>query len=340
MIFEFHSSASIGSSFRPTLDSDPRLAELRTLASSFPFVQRECLSSVLSGSDTARNRAALNIPQYFDQARTLVRSLNISDPNTHEVAANLAYGISILGADRVSQMYRDFGVVYFLRYTPQTLNESYRNLYSPNPNDSRPPLLLCGNRYDYSGAFYNSSTEFESLIRGYRITIVESENRSDLYSRMREVARRVGLIDTLFLNGHGAPDAILLGREGSNRSSPAPISDFFASSAPSVDVRLNLSDRAEIVSQLGSGVFTSNPTFVLFACSTAQGSNDIFLESNSIGIMLSESFNARLFAPTEVSFPGFNIRFDISSKIRDVSFFPGGGSVILSGIPRRTLDGL
>lgn len=335
------SEGSIGSSFRAGLGQDPNFRFLTNLISSFPTIEQERLQSISSGSNIPRNQACLSIPAHFARAQQLFDSLHLSHSNRSEIVLNLAYGISVLGESRMLQMHQDLGITYFLRYSPQTLNAAYSTLTSTS--DSRPLLLIAANQNDYSGAFYQSSREFESLTSGYRVIITEASSKSQLFENTRFVARRCGPIDTAFFCGHGSQDSILLGAEETVRTPAVSggILDFFApQNGPSSNARLNLSDRNELISELGSGVFTRAPTFVLFACSTARGTNDVFMESDSIALMLSEAFNARTFAPTRVSFPALDLSFDFNGRLRNVRFFPGGGSEILSGIPRRVLDDL
>src|SRR3989338_1542739 len=204
----------------------------------------------------------------FEETRKLMKELKIATPTGDEVI-NFTYGIMKLGKKKVTELYKNFGIGYFIRYSDKLLDEMYNRIEDKQTSE-KPVLLVAHNKDDKNGAFYHDSEKLETLTKYYRIVVVEVSTEDAFYDSVAGVARDYGQIDTMIIGGHGAIDSILLdGRHGEKGN-------------------LDLTDKQEL-SKLRK-YFVDDPTMILESCFTGA-------KGDSMGEMMSDVWNAHLFAP-------------------------------------------
>ncbi|MBI5227854.1 hypothetical protein HY988_04675 [Candidatus Micrarchaeota archaeon] len=215
------------------------------------------------------------------RARAFARQLGVSQDG--EILLNLVWGLTILGEEKIKTLYQAFGITYFLRYTKNTLDETYKNAIS---NSDKPVALIVFNKCDFDGAFYREGLTLDGLTKFYRVVIVETDNEKDFYERV-EATGKSKKISLLIIGGHGTPQSIRL---GGKHIEPDSVN---LSDEEKLDGRyeLDLTDEEEIKHRNIRQWMAPNSTIALIACATG------LLES-SIGAMISSSFGAKiLYAP-------------------------------------------
>lgn len=97
---------------------------------------------------------------------------------TGEELLNIAYGLQVLGQEKMLEMYKKCGIVMFGRYSPSTLNKLYDNLDAENENLKGKPLFLkVSATTDSNGALYNdldNVAHLKNLFENYRVVAVET----------------------------------------------------------------------------------------------------------------------------------------------------------------------
>ncbi len=243
----------------------------------------------------------------FQKAKQLMQKLKIKDPTGEEVI-NFAYGMVMFGTEKVVKLYNNFGIEYFMRHSDKIIDEMCARIDEKYTSE-KPVLLIAYNKDDWNGAFYLNNTKVEELTRYYRIVLIEMSTEDEFYNQVANVARDYGQIDTVVIGGHGKPDGILLDRRYDEKG------------------QLDLTDKKEL--RKLRKYFVDEPTVILDACSTGA-------KGDSMGEMISEVWNAHLFAPEiEASIKEYTLQDD--GKILGVEYTVVS-SEYLKWIPHKKSD--
>ncbi len=222
------------------------------------------LAGMLGTSRINLVRIVLDNPRLYQRGRALAQRLipGCTDPT---VFLNFAYGIDTVGEGVVTDLYRNFGMRYFARYTEEMLEQQHESIGGAE----RPPVLVIFPHSDYNGAFYAEARQFDRLLETHNVIVYEREDERGFYQAIRDFRRRYGSTGTIIIGGHGTPTTITLGE--SNEQG-----------------QLDLSDEAELA-EIGT-VLRPGGTVILDSCSTGAS-------SESIGALISKVLGARLYAP-------------------------------------------
>lgn len=201
------------------------------------------------------------------RAKEITSELGIKD---EAVAREFAFGISVLGEEKVIALHKELGIEYFTRYSKAALEDTYRN-YILGEKNKRPVLLVVFNKNDWNGAFGVVSDEIDQLMKGYRMVIAETSNEDGFYSAIRKTAQKAGKIDTLFIGGHGTMAEINLGKDMGEKG------------------EIDIADEDELKALRGN--FIDSPVIVLLSCETGK------YEDFTVGAMISNALNATVIAP-------------------------------------------
>src|SRR3989338_749835 len=265
---------------------------LKTLALTSP----EQLDEALGGAALGVNRLTQT---GIVHAKTLVASLEVKDANL-ETYINFAYALDVLGEGKTKELYKEYGITYFLRYGKKTLEELYQTYKNPVPKGKlpdKPVLLVVFNKNDYNGAFYSEGREIDEFAKVYRVHIFETDSENGFYNSIEKIGRQGG-VDVLIIGGHGEESHVLLGTPRNIRSD---------------DHILDLSDEAEIEEHRLSNWMTPRSKLILASCST--GKNE-----KAIAAMFSRILGVeRVFAPREPSSKTF-YQLGKDGLIEDVTY--------------------
>jgi hypothetical protein len=281
---------------------------------------REDIGSIGLGGFRPNQRIleGMNYGQVVTQAMQTMDRFGL-DVTDRELLFNFVYAIATIGSEMAAQIHSRLGIVHFARYTQHTLEEIYHNITNPT-RDQRPVAFLYMNRQaDWNNAFYNDSTQVDSLTRGYRLIIVEDSTDHRFYQSAIQTATRLGPIRAVGIGGHGKPDEI---RVGPGRSEESFI---------------DLTDTTEMNLLLDRNILTRDAIIFMIACSTGNtehGSPIAQETSRALG-------GRRVFAPSiptnirEFEFDGTgmitNVHYNEESATRTFS------SDLLAIRPRRNV---
>jgi hypothetical protein len=244
--------------------------------------------------------------QNYDNAARLAGELGLGDDFTRII--NFAYGISEIGEEKTSALYRENGIEYFARYSKTVLEEAYSAL-DPSYQSDKPLLLVTFNKHDSTGVYYSVGQGLDVLLPGYKLVLSEVGTDDAFYGMLDKVHQSHGEIAALIIGGHGVPNSIIL------------------SAYSGEDSILDLSD-IDKVSRYRY-VFAETPTVILISCSTGQ-------DDKAIGAYLSRTWGAVLFAPKVPSnLKSYNLATD--GTISSVTFFDES-SEFLKGVPTKLED--
>jgi hypothetical protein len=246
----------------------------------------KAVGTALSHAPSDSRRVIEHIPEHLDRGRILAQELG--EENTEVNAVNFAYGIAAIGEQNVRELHEHFGIRFFMRYSRTTLNELISNM---RESDSRPLLLAAFNKNDWNSAFYREGMGIETLLRHYRVIIVEVANEGELYSRVRGVSGENARISTLLLAGHGQADSVQLG-------------------AATEEGRIDTTDQNELE---GLREFlVPRPLVVLISCSTGES-------EKAVGSTIATALGATLYAPVTPS-SRTTFHLDSSGRIENVTY--------------------
>ena len=252
------------------------------------------------GDLTVTMKMIEGIDEKYEEGKMLAAELGIenADAETH---INLAYGLAAIGKGKTAALHRRFGMEYFMRYTPATLETLYENI-DPKKNRGKPPLFVVFNKNDWNGSFYSAGQQLDALHKFYRVTVMETDNETGVYTGIEGASRAYGNADTWIIGGHGTTDSIRMGSGGEAQM-------------------LDLSDEDELKKLQEY----SPKKIILVACSTGE-------HKKAVGAMISRTFRkARLFAPDK---PAAVKKFvqDERGEIQDVEYTKKSGVVFHGGL--------
>jgi len=223
------------------------------------------------GPFASSSRAFYLTNRDYEDAFEIVNSIFRSERLNIERLVNFAYGVHILGAGKVGELYNKFGIEYFSRYNQDILEEIGRNS-DVSASPQKPILLAVVGKVDWNGAFYSfGNTDMAKLMNHYKMLICEVDSEQAFYIKVREIRGWYGKISALIISGHGSPDSIALGGYGSGSGV------------------LESMDENRIMQLRES--FLENPVIVLNSCSTGS-------YGQSIAGTLSRVLGAHVLAPT------------------------------------------
>lgn len=143
------------------------------------------------------------------------------DPRARDplVYFNLAYGIACLGTQAVEMMNQDFGVTYFLRYSPEMLRasaETTRKIRNGEPI-GQPIALWAESGDDHNGANYAITNALSGQVpKGHALLLTEdtSDNRiwANIDQRLGASPLYLGSIGLLYVRGHASAASIEWGK--------------------------------------------------------------------------------------------------------------------------------
>jgi hypothetical protein len=255
------------------------------------------LAGMFSTTTRSIMRIVIERPELYRRGRALARTL-IPGCNDPAIFLNFAYGIDTVGEARVANLYRNFGLRYFARYSEDMLAQIHDNIGGAE----RPPVLVIFPHSDYNGAFYGEGRQFDKLLRTHSVVVYERADEQGFYQAVRDFRRRYGSTGTIIIGGHGSPTTITLG-EGNELG------------------QLDLSDEDEL-REIGT-VLSPGGTVILDSCSTGAS-------SESIGALISEVLGARLFAPQT---PGNISQLHVSRSGRISATYTVAGRQYSAGTP-------
>ncbi len=228
----------------------------------------------------------------YGKADYLVRKLKIK--RDWETIVNFAYAVSILGEQKTQELHNKNGIVYFARYSPKMLEETYANL-DPKRKTDKPILVVAYNKNDWNGAFYEGvNTNMQDLTKHYKLIIYEVNGEQRFYEKLLYTRINYGKINTLIIGGHGEPGMIQMG-------DPTPEQSIDLGDSVNLSMVYDVFDRKD-----------TRPKVILVSCST--GKNE-----GAIGGLLSKVWGADLEAP---KIPTNIKRFDLAAdgKIEKVVY--------------------
>jgi hypothetical protein len=258
----------------------------------------KALGTALSYAPQDSREAIARIPESLDRGRALAHELG--EDNNEVNAVNFAYGIVAVGEHNVRELHQQLGMRFFMRYSRTTLRELVGNL---SESDSRPLLVAAFNKNDWNSAFYREGMGIETLMRYYRVIIVEVSTEGELYDRIRSVPASSGRINTLLIAGHGQADSVQLG-------------------APDEAGRIDTTDGTELEGLRDH--LAAHPLIVLISCSTGES-------DKAVGHTIADGLRAVVYAPVTPSTRTV-FHLDSSGRIERVSYdvdtrrFVGTGS--------------
>ncbi|MBN2121918.1 hypothetical protein JW721_02585 [Candidatus Micrarchaeota archaeon] len=231
--------------------------------------------SLLDNPDKIPAKALIgNLSDYkgkWKAGRKLAREAGVTIED-REVFINFAYAQGTIGAQKTRELYNEFGIEYFARYSKKELESLYGHI--GDKADGRPLLLVMQGKYDDIGVLYDAQmfgVRRELVEKGYyNIIFVEAENEREFYEKAEKFGEKYFGISALMIGAHGTADSIRLGPGSSEES------------------LLDLTDEAEM--RALRPLFSEDLTIVLNSCSTGKG-------KESIGPRISRTWGATLFAP-------------------------------------------
>lgn len=226
---------------------------------------------------TDQNR---DLQSYLNQAQQMLRYLNLDDADP-ELRFNFAYGIATVGERVTVELYQRQRIVHFARYTQHTLEEVYDNINNPS-GDPRPVCLLFMNqRADWNNAFYSQTQEIESLTRGHRLIIIETNSDEGFIRGWNETARALGPIRYWGIGGHASASMIQLGPNLDDSSAT-----------------IDTTDLSRIQAQVRRrGLITSDAIGFILGCDS--GNRRTREDMGPIAQRISRAVGGTVYAPTE-----------------------------------------
>jgi len=133
-----------------------------------------------------------------------------------EVRLNFAYALGTVGERVARNLFNEYGIEYFARYSKESLLELERCI-NPEYRKSAPIFMVASPKEDWNGVFY-SSTDIRGFSGEYRF--LASEMRGDAYffeSLEILLGKREGIkgatskIRSMAIKGHGRPGSLAFG---------------------------------------------------------------------------------------------------------------------------------
>lgn len=217
-----------------------------------------------------------------------------------EMQINIAYGLGVLGQERMIRLTREQGITHFLRYRAETLIEAAQNL--DQRNDSRGIFVIIGARSDDKGAFYANEQTVAAISSRYRIIIYEVENENEFFSSLRNARNRFGRLSGLLISGHGSTNGIRFGYQESEEN--------FLDITDLEQMRLGFRD-----------IFENNAKIILGSCQTGRIVNEQNQFAFPIGQHLSDAApNTTVFAPSREATGAIQVTFNQNNQIEQAIF--------------------
>lgn len=245
---------------------------------------------------------ALDHPDLIEKFVELGKTMRVNQIKKVFARCDISPSPSLL-MEKVYTLNKIFGIEFFERYDNKTIEHLYIMALSPSWHIGKPTALLILNKNDHNGAFKRPGLH-RSLLKGYRMVVVEVEDDAEALERLRAISDRYGKLDLLLIGGHGTQRSLKLGR------------------AWGEETYLDLSDFEQYG---GEGALErylkKDAIIVLESCSTGKGGS--IYGKEDLGNLMSaigRLTNRKVFAPAK---PVFITRFvfDEDGKVRDVKWF-------------------